>query len=75
MVCKTPVCVCVCVRASSCDRTETGDVSVQSDVFQVPLGRLRLGGVALRHVVHGKHRLLTELCVVVKVDFGVEANH
>lgn len=56
-------------------RTKAGDVPVQSDVLQVPLGSLRLGGVGLRHVVHGEHRLLTELCVVVKVDFGVEANH
>lgn len=55
--------------------TEAGDVSVQSDIFEVPLGCLHLRRVALRHVVHGEHRLLTELGVVIKVDLGIKANH
>lgn len=56
-------------------RTKAGDVSVEADVLQVPLSRLGLQGVALAHVVHGEHRFLTELGVVVEIDFGVKANH
>lgn len=56
-------------------RTKAGDVSVQSDIFEVPLGCLHLCGVALRHVIHGKHGFLTELSVVVKVDLSIKANH
>lgn len=70
--------MCACVRVcaeASCVHTEAGDVSVQSDVFEVPLGRLRLRGVTLRHVVHGEHGSLAELGVVVKVDLGIKANH
>lgn len=57
------------------DSTEAGDVAVHPDVFEAPLGRLRLRGVALAHVVHGEHVLLAELSVVVEVDLCVEANH
>lgn len=55
--------------------TKAGDVAVHADVFEAPLCRLRLYGVALAHVVHGEHVLLAELGVVVKVDLGIEANH
>lgn len=55
--------------------TKAGYVSVQSDIFEVPLGCLHLCGVALSHVVHGKHSFLTELSVVIKVDFSIKANH
>jgi len=65
----------VCVFSSWGFHTKAGDVSVQPDVFEVPLGRRRLRGVALRLVVHGEHRLLAELGVVVEADLRVEANH
>lgn len=55
--------------------TKAGDVSVQSDIFQVPLSCLHLQGVTLSHVVHGKHGFLTELGVVIEVDFSIKANH
>lgn len=73
------VCVCVWRCMSSvtglCIRTKAGNVSIQSDIFEVPLGCLHLCGVALSHVVHGKHGFLTEFGVVVKVDLGIKANH
>lgn len=56
-------------------RTKAGDVPVEADVLEVPLSCLHLQGVALGHVVHGKHVFLTELCVVVEIDFGIKANH
>lgn len=65
----------MCVFSSWGFHTKAGDVSIQPDVFEVPLGRRRLGGVALRLVVHGEHRLLAELGVVVEADLRVEANH
>lgn len=55
-------------------QTETGYVSIQPDVLEVEFGRLGLRGVALSGVVHGKHSFLSELSVVVKVDFGIKAN-
>lgn len=55
--------------------TKAGNVSIQSDIFEVPLSCLHLCGVALSHVVHGKHGFLTELCIIVEVDLGIEANH
>lgn len=58
-----------------CFRTKAGDVSIQSDIFEVPLGSLHLRGVALTHVVHGKHTFLSELGIVVKADLGIKANH
>ncbi len=68
-----------CVGVSSFSgfslRTKAGNVSVQPDIFEVPLGCLHLCGVALSHVVHGKHGFLTELSVVIKVDLSVKANH
>lgn len=55
--------------------TKAGNVSIHSNIFEVPLCCLHLCGVALSHVVHGKHVFLTELSVVVKVDFSVKTNH
>lgn len=73
------VCVCVCAGMSSisgfCFHTKAGNISVQSDIFEVPLGCLHLCGVALSHVVHGEHGFLTELGVVVEVDLCIKANH
>lgn len=62
-------------RNESCFHTKTCNVSIQSNIFEVPLGCLHLRGVALRHVVHGEHGLLTELSIVIKVDLGIKANH
>lgn len=58
-----------------CVRTKAGNVPIQSDIFEVPLGCLHLCGVALSHVVHGEHSLLTELSIVIKVDLSIKANH
>lgn len=63
------------IRVSACVRTKAGDVSIQSDVFQVPFGCFHLRGVALSHVVHREHGLLTELGIVVKADLGIKADH
>ncbi len=69
----------MCAEISSvtgfCFRTKAGNVSIQADIFEVPLGCLHLCGVALSHVVHGEHGFLTELGVVVKVDLSIKANH
>lgn len=58
-----------------CFHTKAGNISVQSDIFEVPLGCLCLCRVTLSHVVHGKHSFLTELSIVVKVDLSIKANH
>ena len=55
--------------------TKTGNVSIQPNIFEAPLCCLRLRGVGLAHVIHGKHVFLAELGVVVKVDLRIEANH
>jgi len=58
-----------------CFYTKAGYVSIQSNIFEVPLGCLHLCGVALDHVIHGKHGFLTELSVVIKIDLSIKANH
>lgn len=64
-----------CSDTRFCFHTKAGNVPVQSNIFEIPLGCMHLRGVALSHVVHGKDSLLTELSIVVKVDLRIKANH
>jgi hypothetical protein len=55
--------------------TKASNVAIHANVIEVELRCLLFSGVRLGHIIHGKDFLLTELCVVVKVDLRVKAYH
>ncbi|RUS82655.1 hypothetical protein EGW08_009558, partial [Elysia chlorotica] len=62
-------------QASAVHWEEWDNVSIHTDVVEIVFGGFHLTRVTFSHVVHGKHWFLSELSIVIKVDFGVKTHN